>query len=121
MAITLNHTIVRSRNKVDSANFLTRILGLGPPVVAGHFIAVELENGVTLDYDDAGDVSRQHYAFLVSEDAFDGIFERVLEEHVSYYADPGHRRAGVINTRGGGRGFYFDDPNGHHLEILTRA
>jgi len=24
-----------------------------------------------------------------------------------------------INRRNGGRGFYFEDPNGHVLEVLT--
>jgi catechol 2,3-dioxygenase-like lactoylglutathione lyase family enzyme len=39
---------------------------------------------------------------------------------VPYWADPGRRQAGVINTRDGGRGVYFEDPDGHLLEILTR-
>ena len=28
---------------------------------------------------------------------------------------------GQINTRRGGRGVYFRDPNGHVLELLTRT
>jgi len=39
---------------------------------------------------------------------------------VPYCADPGRRRVGVINTRDGGRGVYFQDPDGHLLELLTR-
>jgi catechol 2,3-dioxygenase-like lactoylglutathione lyase family enzyme len=27
----------------------------------------------------------------------------------------------VINTRDGGRGVYFEDPDGHLLELLTRT
>ena len=38
---------------------------------------------------------------------------------LEFWADPGHRQPGVINTNDGGRGLYWDDPNGHNLEILT--
>jgi len=34
--------------------------------------------------------------------------------------DPGHRRPNAINTNDGGRGVYWDDPNGNTLEIITR-
>ncbi|HEX7354470.1 MAG TPA: VOC family protein [Mycobacteriales bacterium] len=121
MAVHLDHTIVHSRDKHASAAFLARILGLAPPVTVGHFVAVETGNGVSLDYDDASDVRPQHYAFLVDEDEFDAIFDRVKADDVAYFADSGHRRRGEINTRDGGRGFYFCDPDGHNLEVLTRS
>ena len=38
----------------------------------------------------------------------------------AYWADPGRRQHGAINHRDGGRGLYFEDPDGHLLEILTR-
>ncbi|MDQ3274002.1 MAG: VOC family protein, partial [Actinomycetota bacterium] len=62
----------------------------------------------------------QHYAFLVSDRKFDEIFGRIRERKLSYWADPYHREPDEINTRDGGRGLYFDDPDGHNLEILTR-
>lgn len=31
-----------------------------------------------------------------------------------------HHQPSEINTRDGGRGVYFDSPEGHVLEILTR-
>ncbi|GAA1822737.1 hypothetical protein [Planosporangium flavigriseum] len=34
--------------------------------------------------------------------------------------DPGHQSAGRINHHDGGRGVYFEDPNGHNVEIITR-
>lgn len=36
-------------------------------------------------------------------------------------ADPGFTQPGEINTRWGGRGVYFHDPDGHSMELLTRA
>lgn len=120
MAVQLNHTIVASSDKQASAEFVARVLGLASPKVFGHFVAVEVDNGVSLDFDNSADVRPQHYAFLVTEEEFDPIFDRVKAEGVQYYADPGHQRAGEINTRDGGRGFYFSGPDRHNLEVLTR-
>jgi catechol 2,3-dioxygenase-like lactoylglutathione lyase family enzyme len=120
MVAKLDHTIVSSRDKHASARFIAHILGLGPPGSFGHFVTVEVGNGVSLDYDEAEHVHSQHYAFLVDDDEFEPIFQRVKAEGVVYYADPGHRHVNQINTRDGGRGFYFSDPDGHNMEVLTR-
>lgn len=119
--VELNHTIVRVRDKVTSARFYTQVLGLDDPVRFGPFLVVETANGVSLDFaDDHGDVHPQHYAFLVGEDEFDAIFARITELGLDYSADPGGRRPGEINHHDGGRGVYWDDPDGHRLEIITR-
>ncbi|MER5912510.1 VOC family protein [Streptomyces sp. NPDC001982] len=121
MTVQLNHTIVTAHDKHASAEFLAGILGLEPSPDFGPFVPVEIPNGVTLDYmDTAGRVTPQHYAFLVSETDFDAIFARVREAGLMFWADPTHHRAGEINRNDGGRGVYFDDPDGHNLEILTR-
>ncbi|CAM5282792.1 VOC family protein [Streptomyces chartreusis] len=121
MTVQLNHTIVAARDKKESATFLAGILGLEVSPQYGPFVPVEIPNGVTLDYlDSPGAITPQHYAFLVSEDEFDTIFGRIQEAGLTYWADPYHRRPGEINRNDGGRGTYFEDPNGHNLEILTR-
>ena len=120
MAVHLNHTIVASHNKKESAEFLCHILGLSAPVPLAHFMTVELDNGVFLDFDDADTIRPQHYAFLVTDDAFDEIFSKVQAAHIPYFADPGHRHPHELNTRDSGRAFYFKDPSGHNLEVLTR-
>ncbi|MBA0124325.1 VOC family protein [Haloechinothrix sp. YIM 98757] len=121
MAVQLNHTIVAARDKAASARFLAELLGLSEPRPFGPFMTVETDNGVTLDYaDEAGEITKQHYAFLVGEAEFDTIFGRIQERGLPYWADPGHHQPGTINTRDGGRGVYFEDPDGHSLEIITR-
>lgn len=120
MAVALNHTIVHATDPLASARFLTHVLGLDPPVDTGHFVAVEVANGVTLDYDQREQpITSQHYAFLVGEDDFDAAFARIREQGIGYDADPAGRRPSEVNTRDGGRGIYFDDPDGHRMEILT--
>jgi hypothetical protein len=62
----------------------------------------------------------QHYAFLISEAEFDSVFGRITERGLTFWADPAKSRPGEIYRHNGGRGLYFEDPNGHFLEILTR-
>lgn len=122
MTVQLNHTIVHARDAKASAEFLTEILGLRTaPVHFGPFWAVSLENGVTLDYiqTDAQFII-EHYAFLVSESEFDAIFGRIRARELAYWADPMHNQPSQINRNDGGRGVYWNDPNGHYLEIITR-
>ena len=121
MTARLNHTIVHARDKRASAAFLAEVLGLPAPVPFGPFLGVQAGNEVTLDFMDTNqEVASQHYAFLISEREFDEIFGRIRERKIPYWADPGQRQLNKINTRDGGRGIYFEDPNGHLLEILTR-
>lgn len=121
MPIQLNHTIVKARDPRASAELLAELLGRGAPVRYGPFLGVEIDNGVTLDFMQAdGEVDSQHYAFLVSESEFDEIFGRIRAHGITYWADPGKHRPGEINHSDGGRGFYWNDPDGHFLEILTR-
>lgn len=121
MSIELNHTIVRAHDKAASAAFLAGILDLPVGAPIGPFVPVQLTNNVTLDYMNSGDVRSEHYAFLVGDDEFDAAVDRIRRSGIEYWADPGHDEPGEINHRWGGRGVYFADPNGHNMEILTRA
>jgi catechol 2,3-dioxygenase-like lactoylglutathione lyase family enzyme len=120
MAICLNHTIVGARDRDASALFLTEMLGLPPPSLLGPFAVVEVGD-TSLDFIQTdGEITSQHYAFLASEIEFDEIFERIRERHLPYWADPGRQERDRINAWDDGRGVYFDDPNGHLLEVITR-
>lgn len=121
MAVEFNHTIVWSRDSKASAGFLANILGLAPPRRWGPFQVVTTGNGVNVDFMEKDEeIATQHYAFLVGETEFDGIFDRVREQGLKYWADPGRTQEGEINRHDGGRGVYFEDPNGHLLEVMTR-
>jgi catechol 2,3-dioxygenase-like lactoylglutathione lyase family enzyme len=121
MSAQLNHTIVWCHDQRRSATFLAEMLGLGEPKPFAHFLVVELDNGVSLDFmEKEGEVSRQHYAFLIGEADFDAVFGRIRERGLDYWADPAKTRPGEINHHFGGRGVYFPDPDGHLLEVITR-
>jgi catechol 2,3-dioxygenase-like lactoylglutathione lyase family enzyme len=121
MSIELNDTIVCVTDREKSAEFLAGILGLTTEPVSGPFVPIRLGNGVTLDYLHVEAVTGQHYAFLVGDDDFDAAMARIEANGVTYWADPFHERAGEVNSLNGGRGIYFEDPDGHNMELLTRG
>jgi len=122
MAARLNHTIVWCSDQEKSARFLTEILGLPPPRRFMGFLVVDLANDVSVDYlpAESEPIALQHLAFLVSEEEFDGALARVRERTKQIWADPAKRQPGKINRHFGGRGVYFDDPDGHLFEIITQ-
>lgn len=118
--ITLNHTIVSARDCAATAKFFTDILALDPPRRLGHFTIVQV-GPTSLDLIQTDNpIDPRHFAFLVSESGFDAIFARILARGLDYWADPFHKQPGEINHWDDGRGVYFDDPNGHILEVITR-
>lgn len=121
MPAQLNHTIVWCHDRDRSAGFLAEMLGLPPPRPFLHFAIVDAANGVSLDFmEKDGPIAQQHYAFLVSDAEFDAGMQRLADKHLTYWADPARSQPGVINHHWGGRGVYFEDPNGHLLELITK-
>ncbi|MFI6107613.1 VOC family protein [Streptomyces sp. NPDC051310] len=121
MSVELNHTIVHARDNRESAEFFAGLLGLEITAEWGPFIAVDLSNGVTLDFATipADRITPQHYAFLISEEEFDAAYAQIEQRGIEHYADPQRQRPGVINDHDGGRGVYFMDPAGHAMELIT--
>ena len=107
MAIELNHTIVPAHDKVASAKFFAHIFRLPfAQSAVGYFAPVRVNEALTLDFAD-------------SDEEFEAIFARIRQEGRVYGSGPYSRKDMQINHRGGGRGVYFCDPNGHVLELLT--
>ena len=121
MPVQLNHTIAGARDNKVAADFLTDMLGLPPATTFGPFQVVETSNGVSIDFMTfTGDIPAIHYAFLVTEPEFDEIFGRITERNLPYWGDPHRNEPGEINHHDGGRGVYWEHPDGHFLEIITR-
>ena len=122
MPVTFNHSILAAKDRHESARFMADILGLAEPTTWGPFTSVEFDGGVTIQFAEppVDEIQMQHYAFLVDDERFDEILARVQAREIPYTADPQLQRPQEINTNHGGRGFYFFDPAGHGLEVLTR-
>ena len=122
MGIAFNHSIPAARNRHESAAFLAGLFGLAEPTTWGPFATVTFEDGTFIQFAEPAvdEIQMQHYAFLVGDDDFDAIYQRILDRGLEHWADPQRSQPGRINTNHGGRGVYFMDPAGHGLEVLTR-
>ena len=119
MAIVLDHTIIPAKDKVASAEFFAEIFGLTVKPGEGYFAQVQINENLTFDFADEPKPRSHHYAFHISEAEFEAIFGRVKGKGLPYGSGPSNHADGQIYTRRGGRGFYFEDPNGHLLEVMT--
>jgi len=120
MTIRLDHTIVPAKDKIASAEFFAAVFGLTVKSGPGYFAQVQVNESLTFDFaDEPGPAESHHYAFHVSEEEFEAIFSRVTARGIPYGSEPHSHTDGRINTRQDGRGFYFEDPNGHLLEVMT--
>lgn len=121
MSVELDHTIVPARDKKASAELLAFILGVPwAEAGVGPFCPVFVNEGLTLDFDQAeDDFPVQHYCFRVGEAEFDGILERIKGKGIEYRSTPHGPVDRLINTHHGGRLVYWNEPDGHVWEILT--
>ena len=109
MAIVLDHTIVPAHDKVASAKFFARIFGLEYNGPHSHFAPVQVNEALTLDFDERGAFDMHHYAFKVGEPEFDAIFGRVKEEGIptaasrapTWRSTIGAAAASISRTRAG--------------------
>jgi catechol 2,3-dioxygenase-like lactoylglutathione lyase family enzyme len=129
MAIRLDHTIVPAKDKIASAEFFAEVFGLAVKR-GGYFAQVRVNDSLTFDFADEAEAwggpgfdprtgRSHHYAFHVSDQEFEDILGRVTARGVPYGSEPHDHANGRINSRRGGRGFYFEDPYGHLLEVMT--
>ena len=118
MAITLNHTIVPARDKAATAKFFAEICGL-KRARSGYFAPVRVNKSLTLLFDTDAKFESHHLAFHVSNREFDAILRRIKKAKIVFGSAPWSLDDGKLNDWGGGRGVYFQDPNGHVLELMT--
>jgi len=121
MPVHLDHTIVPAHDKEASARWFAEIMGLEYKGPWGHFAPVAIDEYLSLDFDTSEDFQTSHYAFIVSDPEFDNIWERVQEKKIVYGSGPRDCEDMQINHHHQGRGFYFRDPNGHLLEVITHT
>ncbi len=110
------HYYVPARDKDAAARFFALPYEGG----GGHFAPVRVNEALTFDFDDREGFESHHYAFHIDDEEFDAILGRVQAAGRRYGSGPNSPEDGQINTRRGGRGFYFRDLDGHLIEVMTR-
>lgn len=121
MTIQLDHFIVSARNRAASGRLLAKLLGVPcGEAQAGPFFAVYINEGLTLDFfetDEAFPV--EHFCFRVSDDEFDAILGRIKAAGIKYRSAVRGPEDMQISMQFGGRGVYWNEPEGHQWEMLT--
>ena len=121
MTIELDHSIVSARDKVASARQLAELLGVPwAPTTLGPFAAVYVNEGLTLDFIDTDeDFPVQHFCFRVSPQEFDAILGRIQAAGIPYRSTVRGPVDRQVDTQFGGKGVYWNEPEGHQWEMLT--
>ncbi|MGX4640414.1 VOC family protein [Massilia sp. SYSU DXS3249] len=121
--IELDHVIVSARDRVAAARLLAGLLDVPwEPTALGVFAPVYVNDGLTLDFistDEAFPV--EHFCFRVSDAEFDAILGRIEAAGIGWRASPQGPNDGHIGNFHGGRNVYWDEPDGHRWEILTKS
>ena len=121
--IELDHVIVSARDRVAAARLLASLLDVPwEPTALGVFAPVYVNDGFTLDFistDDAFPV--EHFCFRVSDAEFDAILGRIEAAGIGWRASPQGPHDRRIGNFHGGRNVYWDEPDGHRWEILTKS
>jgi hypothetical protein len=119
--IELDHFIVSARDKVAAAKLLGELLGVPwAPSGIGPFAPVYLNDGLTLDFIDTDEAFPvEHFCFRVSDVEFDAILARIEKAGIAYRSSVRGPVDGNVDTQFGGRGVYWNEPEGHQWEMLT--
>ena len=122
MPILLDHMIVPSRNRRAAAKQLAELLGVpwAEQAAVGPFSPVYVSDQLTLDFDEWSEpVPKQHYAFRVSEEAFESILARIKGSGLAFRSTPVGENDYKVNHAFGGKLVYWSEPDGHAWEVLT--
>jgi hypothetical protein len=121
MTIELDHLIVPSHDRKASARRLGELLGVPwGDTVLGAFSPVYLNDGLTLEFSQTEDAYPvHHYCFRVSDDEFERILDRMKAQAIEYRSHVSGPVDFKVDTDFGGKGVYWNEPDGHHWEMLT--
>ena len=124
MATVLDHTIVPVQDRERSVEFYSRILDFEDLGEVGPFLAVRVNDTFNLDFAVSDDFRSIHYAFAMEPPEFEAAFTKIRESGIPYgdnpYARDNMQGPGMTaGAKGMGKAVYFDDPDGHVLEIKT--
>lgn len=119
--MTLDHTIIPCSNNKERAEFYASILGLERAGEYSHFEVVVAGHGLKLLFDTRINFESHHYAFRAEPEEYNAIFKRIKRRNIQFGSSPGNRSNAKEYEHDGEKGFYFDDIDGHVLEVITTA
>jgi catechol 2,3-dioxygenase-like lactoylglutathione lyase family enzyme len=123
VAIELDHIMVPSRDRNAAAEQLASILGVEwAPANVGPFTAVYVNSSLTIDFDEwQEDFPKGHYCFRVDDDNFEEVLSRLKSAEIPYRSQPHGADDYQVNTSLCGKIVYWNQPDGHVWELLTKS
>lgn len=119
--ILLDHTVLRTRDNKVSARFYARTLGFGHEGSVGPFEVLRVNDHLTLDLVQQAPRDAIHLAFAMTSTDFERVKSRLASDGVPFGNSPHDRVDSAPAPAAGARGMadalYFDDPDGHIVEI----
>jgi catechol 2,3-dioxygenase-like lactoylglutathione lyase family enzyme len=114
----LDHLSIPARDKVATAEFYAQVFGVAYKGPRRDFAPIQLSPALTLNFETSDVPEAHHYAFMVAPDEFEAIRGRLGGNSVPYGSTTRDADSQVYD-HDGRRGFYFQDPNGHGLEVMA--
>lgn len=121
---TIDHIILKVNDLSESVKFYTSVLGFVDEGSDGPFTVIRIGPSCQMQLAPWGTKGAEHYAFEVAPTEFHEIFARLKAAKIPY--GPTYHSVGTDTGPGsetGARGVaptvYFNDPNGHLLEIRS--
>ena len=118
----LDHIILKVNDLEASVEFYTHIMGFSNEASEGPFSVVRVADNFQIQLAPWGTPGFEHYAFAVSQEEFENIFQRIKTAEIEYGATfdsvGSNSGPGVASgARGDAPALYFNDPNRHLIEI----
>lgn len=120
----LDHIILKVNDIKASVEFYTEIMGFSNAGVDGPFTVIRTGEDFQMQLAPWGTKGFEHYAFSVTRNEFDQIFQRVKKAGIDYgptFDSVGSNVGPGVESgaRGEAPTVYFNDPNSHLIEIRT--
>jgi glyoxylase I family protein len=117
----IDHVILRVSNSMQSIRFYADVLGFKHEGRAGPFEVVRVNEGFTLDLLAEPPTMHLHLAFRVDPEHFERVMVQLRERRIPFGGNHMDRNCNQPQPQYGARGLalacYFEDPDGHNLEI----
>jgi len=120
MTIALDHMSVAAKDNVATAEFYARLFDGRYDGPRRDYAPVIVNEGLTLNFEVTEPFEARHYAFRMAPEEWQRVKDRLTADAIPF-GDSTRTSDGSVYERGGLRGFFFKDPNGHSVEIITHA
>lgn len=119
--VHIDHLILHVSSHAESLRFYQQVLGFVHGGRVGPFEILRVNDGFTIDLSQHAPKEPVHLAFSMARADFDAVYRRLRGLGLPHGATPFDRNGGPpaqsVGARGMADAWYFDDPDGHNLEV----